>query len=328
MFSLRGYMTQLLICVIFKEKEYTLCAYSIKGGNLVRSFEKTFEVRKKLLTYIRDLSINYQLYYISVFLDSPNQGLAPVDDKGKLSRFGVDTKSVQCVALSNAQAYATKSTIKEYQKLFENYGEVDFIFSPFALLYHCINEKIKIKPKDKKLTLYILRHYSYTVLMICEARKILFGTFSDIKTEEEEAAEAATEPAQTPAPPTPTEEQTPPAAEQAKEEVATEEGLQELGGLIDEKPDDTNLSLNSALDLSNFGTDMDMCTHIFSNMQEFYNNPLYEGAFINELVIFDNSEVNQAVLDYIESEIFLQAKVIQVDTFHLMNELMRKELEI
>lgn len=323
--SLRNYVAQLLICVIFEENKHSVRARNIKNGKVVKSYEKSFDDKKKLLQYVDNLSHNFQLYYISVFCENTSQGLVPVSSQSELGRFGV-AKNVTTLTLLNAQIYTPTSAIKEYQKLFEDYGEVDLIYSPFMLLYHCIS---KTKPQKDKTILYVFRHSIYLALMVCEAKRILFGQFYDINAHNlayEENSQESTD-----------------------EEINFEEPLadgasEELQGLINEDANNKNADNNSdqntsigdttrhiassAMNLSNFGSDMDMCSCIFAGVQEFYQNPLYNGKFIDEVVLFDNAEISQAVLDYIEGEIFIKPKVIKIDTFTLMSELMRKELDL
>lgn len=311
---LRNYVAQLLICVVFEENKHTVRARSTKNGRTVKSYEKSFEDKKKLLQYIDNLSSNFQLYYISVFCESLSQGLVPAG-VSEFSRFGVE-KNVISLSLLNASIYTSKSVIKEYQKLFENYGEVDLIYSPFMLLYHCIN---KTKSFKNKTVLYVFRHSIYLTLMICEAKNVLFGKFYDINTHIDASENAEN-------------------LEHLDEEINFDEPEQdsvvseELESLIKEDSespsDDARELVSSAMNLSHFGSDMNMCSCIFEGVQEFYTNALYKGKFIDELVLFDNAEINQAVLDYVEGEIFIKPQVIKVDTFALMNELMRKELDL
>lgn len=315
---LRNFVAQLLICVVFEENKHTVCAKSTKNGKVVKSYEKSFEDKKKLLQYVDNLSQKFQLYYISVFCESPSQGLVPALNSSELSRFGVE-KNATTLPLLNAQIYTSKSVIKEYQKLFEDYGEVDLIYSPFMLLYHCIDKK---KARKDKTILYVFRHSIYLALMICEANRILFGKFYDINAHSDKEGENLEN------------------LENLDEEINFDEPPQEpiispeLEGLINEDNNDENLSqdsralASSAMNLSHFGSDMDMCSCIFESVQEFYTNPLYNGKFVDELVLFDNAEINQAVLDYIEGEIFIKPEVVKIDTFALMNELMRKELNL
>lgn len=344
---LRNFVAQLLICVVFEENKHSVKARSTKNGKIIKSYEKSFEDRKKLLQYVDTLSQNFQLYYISVFCDNAAQGLAPVSSASELSRFGAP-KNVATLNLLNAQIYTPKSVIKEYQKLFEDYGEVDLIYSPFMLLYHCIG---KTKPPKDKTTLYVFRHSIYLALMVCETKRILFGKFYDVSVQDFEGEDISTEEVSTDTMNEMSDEMN------FDEPLANSEAGKELGALINEdkgaeNSDAPNLGAenekkiapisapppmndantrqiaSSAMNLSNFGSDMDMCACIFKGVQEFYQNPLYNGKFIDELVFFDNTEISQAVLDYIEGEIFIKPKVVKIDTFALMSELMRKELEL
>ena len=104
--------------------------------------------------------------------------------------------------------------------------------------------------------------------------------------------------------------------------------LDKLDNLLDEKLDDLKYSSSLSMDLSDFSQDMQMCSYIFMSLKEFYNNPLYEGNFIDEMIIYDNENISEAVLGYIENEIFLRPQVVHIDTLELMNDLMRKELNI
>lgn len=333
---LRNFVAQLLICVIFEDNKHAVRARSIRGDKVVKTYEKSFEDKKKLLQYVDNLSQNFQIYYISVFCDNATQGLAPVSSASDLSRFGVP-KNVATLSLFNAQIYTPQSVIKEYKKLFENYGEIDLIYSPFMLLYHCIS---KTKPQKDKTTLYVFRHSIYLTLMICETKRILFGKFYDVSAQDFESEEINGEEVND-------------EATSDIDNISFDEPLAdgansaELASLLNEDKEAENSSAknaqistppmndantrqiaSSAMNLSNFGSDMDMCACIFKGVQDFYQNPLYNGKFIDEVVMYDNAKISQAVLDYIEGEIFIKPKVIKIDTFALMNKLMREELEI
>lgn len=321
---LRNFVAQLLICVIFEDNKHAVRARSIRGDKVVKTYEKSFEDKKKLLQYVDNLSQNFQIYYIGAFFDASEQALAPVLGASELGKFGIDSKQTQSLTLLNAQICAPKPSVREYKRLFEDYGELDLLFSPFMLLYHCINTKTKLK-KDKN-TLFVFRHSIYLALMICENKRISFGKFYDLSTQNivnlDEDSISLDEM---------------PDAEVGEEvaglirEDASENAPQNAPANADEAaqnaPDERYIA-NSAMDLSNFGSDMDMCSCIFGGVQEFYTNSLYEAKFIDEVVFFDNSDISQAVLDYIEGEIFIKPEVVKIDTFNLMNELMRKELEI
>ena len=75
---LRNFVAQLLICVIFEDNKHAVRARSIRGDKVVKTYEKSFEDKKKLLQYVDNLSQNFQIYYIGAFFDASEQALAPV----------------------------------------------------------------------------------------------------------------------------------------------------------------------------------------------------------------------------------------------------------
>ena len=331
MFSLREYMLQVLICVLFEDKEYIVHVFDMKGGVVKKTHQKSFEDKKKLLAYIDELSLEHQLYYICLFLESANQGLIPTNNKEKLAKFDLDTKAVQTLSLSNAQIYSSKEEIAAYKELFRACGRLDLIYSPFALLYYCISTKIKHPKKAQNLpiSLYIYKHNAYIALIICEGQKILFGSFTNLNASNESPPSEAEENKEVES----KEEKPQELAQEQNGDTQTDEieetnVAKELDELIDKNTDEVKQEENNEVDLSTFGSYMDMCIYLFSNIEEFYNNPIYNGNFISELIIFDNDEMNDAAMDYIEAEIFLRPSIIQVDTFELMRELMCLELKI
>lgn len=328
--SLRSLVSQLLVCVVFEDAKFAVFARVVKGGKVTKTYEKGFEDKKKLLNYVESLTRNYQIYYTALFLDDVTQGLVPVSEISGFAKFGVDGGAVVNLPLPNAQIYAPKAVIRECKKLFANYGDLDFIFSPFMLLFHCINSKTKLK-KDK-ITLCVYRHSHYVVLMICENKKILFGKFfdislqnkdeesleeldeeiDDIKFDDEPNLEALSE------------------APIKMQRSGANELPPDIAGLVDdesvENPALVGENSASVADLSSFGDDMDMCSCIFGAVQDFYNNPLYAGRFIDEMVLFNEADLSSAVIDYIQGEIFITPELVKIDTFALMSELMQKEL--
>ena len=73
---------------------------------------------------------------------------------------------------------------------------------------------------------------------------------------------------------------------------------------------------------------MSMYRHISLAIKEFYTNPLYEGDFIENVVIFDAMERTSATfLHYLQNELLVKTAVYPVDTLKTMTELMKKELE-
>lgn len=300
-FSLRKYMLQLFICVVLEEKHNILRAHSIKNGKIVQTYEKSFEERERLFDYIQILSKDFQLFYISVFFNSTAQGVVPSLDIKDFAKFGVNAKNVQSISVNNARVYAAKNALSEFMSLFKDCGGLDLIYSPLILLYYHIN---LAKLDENKITLCIYRHISCVGVMILKGKQILFGSFFDISPEENKDLGDD--------------------ESNLKDENYDFQGLEKM---LNEKLDGLNDESTYKANLNDFANDMNMCRYVFSSVQEYYNNPLYKGQFIDELVIFDTENISDAVLDYIEGEIFLKPRVIKVDTLDSMHDLMKKELK-
>ncbi|WP_300702826.1 hypothetical protein [uncultured Campylobacter sp.] len=311
--SFRRYMLHLFVCVIFENKKHIVRAHSMKNNKLIHTYEKTFESEEKLLGYVKTLVNDFQLYYISVFFDRQIQGIVPCVNSKDMSGYGVNPSNVFSINIANARLYSSINSINELKKKFEYCGGLDFAFSPLALLYYCISKEKNI---ENKLRLYIYRHSNCIAVMICKAKDICFGSFFDLSPKE-----SALE----------NKESTTVEKEENKEiEDANIENydLDKLDNLLDGKLDDMQYTSSAKINLGDFSNDMQMCSYIFMSIKEFYNNPLYKGNFIDDIVLYDNENISNAVLSYIESELFLKPKLVQIDTLELMNELMRKELKV
>ncbi|KGI56228.1 hypothetical protein [Campylobacter sp. MIT 97-5078] len=309
-FSLRRYMLQLIVCVVFESKTHIIRAHSIKNKKIINTYEKQFEDKEKLFDYLKNLVKEYQLHYIAVFFNAPTQGLIPTNDTKEFARFGVNAENISCLSLANAQIYTSLANIKECKESFKDYGGLDFIFSPLSLLYYCIKQQA---PR-KGIVLYAYRQTESVAMMVCKEKEILFGSFFDINFQDDATTLSSQEKS---------EENNP------EEDIDIENyDFGNLDNLLDEKLDDLKYSAITKEDLSHFSSDMNMYSYIFSSIQEFYNNPLYKGNFIDEFVIFDNENISAVVLDYIEGEIFIRPQVIQIDTLDLMHKLACKELKI
>ena len=148
--------------------------------------------------------------------------------------------------------------------------------------------------------------------MIVRGKEILFGSFFDLAPEDNEFQAKLSDKDE----------------EDAPSDLNSKDiDLNALDKMLNEKLDDIKYSENND-DLSNFGNDMQMNAFVFKAVNEFYNNELYKGSFIDEMLIFDDENMSQTALDYIEGEIYLKPKLISIDSLDLMNDLMRKELKI
>ena len=221
----------------------------------------------------------------------------------------MNVKNVKLLSINNAELFIASNYLDALCKDFEDFGGLDFTYSPLALLYFLASKQ---NLSADKISLCVYRHSSLIAVMIVRGKEILFGSFFDLAPEDNEFQAKLSDKDE----------------EDAPSDLNSKDiDLNALDKMLNEKLDDIKYSENND-DLSNFGNDMQMNAFVFKAVNEFYNNELYKGSFIDEMLIFDDENMSQTALDYIEGEIYLKPKLISIDSLDLMNDLMRKELKI
>ncbi|EDP6879946.1 TPA: hypothetical protein R1763_000599 [Campylobacter lari] len=316
----RKYILQLLICICYDEKQYIIRCHTWKKSQPVDTFEKSFEDKEKAIEYVKNLSKDFQIYYICTFFTPIAQGVVPSSNFKELSNFGVEANNVKCIPFNNALLYVSNQSLSSYKEDYEAFGGLDLLYSPFSLLYHCIANS----GFEEKIGLYVYRYHDFVAMLICKNEIILFGSyfniasqnydevdfFDDIKEEfdlqiDDESQEEENE--------------------QNYDLKSLEEMSKELDKLEDLDENEEQLPMES---LENFSSDMKMIEYIISSVKEFYHNPLYDNSFLEEIVIFDEESFSATSLDYLENELFIKPKVELIDTLNLMNELVVKDLKL
>ncbi|AJC85843.1 hypothetical protein [Campylobacter sp. RM16704] len=318
----RKYILQLLVCICYDEKQYIIRCHTWKKSQAIDTFEKSFEDKEKAIEYVKNLAKDFQIYYISAFFTPITQGVIPSSNFKDLSKFGVDENNVKCIAFNNSLLYASNTSLHSYQEDYESFGGLDLVYSPFSLLYYCI----KNKGFEKKVGLYVYRYHDFVAMLICKNDSILFGSYFNITSQNYEDDE------------------------NFLDEIKEEYSALDINDEDDEDDNEQNYDLKSleemgqdldklneleeeqeeipAESLETFSSDMKMIEYIISSVKEFYDNPLYENSFLEEILIFDEENFSHTSLDYLENELFIKPKVELVDTLNLMNELMVRDLKL
>ncbi|MBK1971428.1 clan AA aspartic protease [Campylobacter sp. TTU-622] len=309
MFFLKKYLPQLFIAILLKEDKQILKAKIYRNKNLINTQEKTFDDEKKLLEYIKTLSKKYFIYYVGLFLNNQEQGLIP-SLNSNLDKFNVGKMSIKCLPMNNAQIYIATEHIEYFNELFEEYSGIDFLYSPFALLYYHITKR---NLNLEKTTLYIHNYDNFLTLMICKGKDILFGEYkvfekSFIQTNFQNQSNSLNEEL----------------FSKDDQEINIQEKYDSL-----ENENKEDIPQNDHLDfkeLNNFGHDMEICNYIFSSIQKFYNDDKYSNSFIDELIFFSDEEFSLTAFEVIENEIFLEPKFEKINTLDWMITLMQEEI--
>ncbi|WP_276883058.1 clan AA aspartic protease [Campylobacter cuniculorum] len=315
---LKKFIPRLFISVILREKKNSLRTATYLNGKFTNIVEKSFEDPHRLFAYIKNSQKKYFYYYTSLFLNSEEQWLVPSLDSNEFENFITTKVSVKSIVLNNARLYTATEHIEHFTELFEDNGGLDFLFSPLALLYYCIQKE---NLERDKISLCVYKNSNNLALIACKGQEILIGEFKlfekDIgleldgfESQNEEIINETTE-------------------EQVEQEDELENFNENFGEEFKDKLDLSNQEQKAEFDeFSNFSDDMEFCNYIISSIEKFYKDTRYAGDFIDKLLIFTNEDITQSALEFLENEILLTPQVKSLNTLDLMIELMQKELRI
>ena len=137
---LESFLPKLFITLIPSAKGVHLSAELRKNGKQIRRYdEQIVEGSEALEKRVRKLEQESSLAYVALLETASSQGLLS-DCRGSEA---IDMSSVDKICVENRWGiYISKDDLFERQKMYKNVG-LDFLFSPFSLLYSFYEQKIK-----------------------------------------------------------------------------------------------------------------------------------------------------------------------------------------
>lgn len=332
-FSIRKLFSNLFLSAVIEGNECVFYGQVFRNGKLIKTINAKFtdisidSVDEKVLKYIEEQEKTYFGVYVSLFFNDDSQGALPTANFDEYKKFNINTQNLTSLVMQDSWSiYANLNAIRRYKNLFGQ-GSVDLIYSPIALLFHELLKR-GISPKT---TLYLYIHSHSFALAIFKDKQMKLSTFLNMSDAEEGNEEI----------------------ESLKEEditdidnliVKEEDGATALDDfkslddfLSDDKPkefEDLNYELNMPTSsnveksVAIFGRDMKMFDYIAKAMKEFYENPIYSGDFIEQIIVFENTKTSATFLQYLQSELFVETSSYPINTNHIMNEIMQEEITL
>lgn len=337
----------LFVAVVLSESECVLRCKVIQDGSVKKTFTKTFSLSgstdaldKNVENYLIALQEEYAFVYVAFLLGVMGQGAFEGTGKSAFIKHSVDMNNVHYVVLNNQwMSYASYIEIKWAKNLFAEVG-LDLLYSPFIILNDfVISQKLKNKP-----TCYLLNCQDFFVLVIMEDKKLHFGAF--FRTQSDNTFTQTSE-------------------VNDWESETQEEGISNLGELPElmeeEDEDESNLGDFAALgdaddfqsvdsfsdvdevktlghfkgidnvreedtSLELYGRDLLVYKYLKSSLEEYYHNPLYSSAFIEEIIIFDGYEVSSDLIHQLEDELMMDVEIHKVDVSDRLCDIAIKEI--
>ena len=256
--------------------------------------------------------------------------------KNQFSHFGVNEKESKVIKISGAFVTMLKDDIIRYQRTFRNAKGLDFLFSPFILLFFKSKSFIGDNPK-----LFVLQETETLATFIATRKAILYGSFLSMNT-----GESVTN-VTTSLPPSLSD-----ASDVLVATTSTSQGIDdlntELGGIDEELADFDNfnfdniggdsgetISGNSAESeesgamesLQDLGRSTSIINLLQATLKDFYHNSLYEGDFVEEIVLFDCYGISSQAVDNIRSNLMIDLSIVATDLAQEITNLIQIELD-
>ena len=333
---LEALYNKVIVNIVLKRSSCDVYIELYSKTKIVDSSMKTFTtttLTSEVLEFIASYTKESPYSYVAVLDISPDQGAIPTCTKNQLSLYK-DLASYEYKCFNEKWVYFTlKNDLYETEKFYKEIG-VDFIFSPFVVLYNFFEDKVK-----SHIALYILVQDSYISLSIFENSQLLYAEHLDMETSTDD---------------------------EMLSQVMDDEDI-DLGESSGIDLDDVDV-IEDMEDLDDFGDieDLDSLEEIdeFSDSQDieeefyeaaepiiesndeefnedyqrfsliqtslghYYNSSDYESQFIENIYIADGVGVSSDLKRYLEEETFLNVYIRHLDIPMEICALAKEELEV
>jgi hypothetical protein len=155
-----------------------------KHGRTLKKSLHTFDtptLGEEALSCIAEAASQSPLHYIAVLDTLPSQGAVPTCSAQEFPRYA-DTTSCQTRCLEGDwSVFASDESLYQIRESYEATG-LDFIFSPFSLLYNYFASSVAAEP-----ALYLLLGETFVAAAVFKEKRLLFGEYDTISGDDEPA---------------------------------------------------------------------------------------------------------------------------------------------
>jgi len=314
--------SNIFIAIVSEKNDYVLRYIVVKNGNITDTDEKKFPMDEErrlssdIKEFLLSLKKGYKFIYTSYLLDSLGQGCIPTCSEEKMDNFNIDKNNIVKTCIDGKwMVYASKTDIKWIKNIFAEI-DLDFIFSPYVLLNNFINKQ---KNCNKKTLHFLYMENSITIL-IFDKERLIFNAFFKIPYKEFDFEDDD-------------EELKPENSDKITEGIELDniesedeefEGFVDITRLDDDDDDlrDEEDILSSAKedvetstleDLELYGREMIIFKYLHSAIEEYYNNEDYESEFLEDIIIYNDSNISNDIINMIENDLFLNVEIHTID---------------
>lgn len=298
--------------IISIDLNLSMCKILIDYHNTNKKEEKVFKTINgdmpiEAIKYIRKIKSKYPFTYISSMVKIPNQGLLLGNKIDVFNKFDINPKTILAMLINKSWfIYVDKIGIQQEKSKFNKIYGIDFLFSPFVIIY----ERIKKQLEDIN-KLYILQGKYTCTLLIANKNAIYFGRHVVIEDgffEEKEITNS----------------------NEQKNEIEFN-ALNDIDEniIIKDFDDKSNININDAVsNLSDLNIANNITLTIKNVLNDFYNDTRYKSDFIEELLILDGYGISDNIISQLKKHIMLDVRLLQIDFCEEILKLSKLELKL
>lgn len=314
----RSLFSNVFIAINIDDSSCHIRILRTKKDRVIEEIERDFDIVDGLLPvvavrFIERYKKHYPFCYVGVIAKTYNQNVFQVRKIKEINKLGVDIKEYKALKLGDWGVCIKKNEIDEIQNFFKKVRGVDYIFSPFALMYQGISAKL-----DSVLRLYVLQEKSNIALFIANSSNVYFGGYFMVESDmDKEKNSTSFSP-----------------IVMKKEEV---DPLDEFEDLDFDFIQDMDTEIRFDAREENFQevsqavnelTKAAVIAGIIQNaLAEFYSNDYYEERFVEEIVFLDNVNMMEEALKHIEQVMLLPVSRWQINLYEELLEMIRREFK-
>jgi hypothetical protein len=309
--------TKVFINIIVENSSTIVYIETCSRDNVINSIEKSFDttsINAKMYDFIKSCIKQSPFFYISVLDNSPLQGAIPTSVSSEMNKYA-DMSSVKYIALKEWAVYTPEYDINAVKHDYRSIG-VDFIFSPFLIMFKFFKDKI-----ESTLSMFVLVEDNCLSLSVFDNSKLLYGEYIDMQHQKDDDLLMDSS---------------------LDEEISLELDSIDLDEIdidsdIDSLDDFANIEdLDISADIDEFSEaqDIEEIIHahdernissdgfnedyqrfslIQSSLNSFYKDDKYESKFIENIYIADSIGVSSDLKGYLEEEMFLNVYVRKIN---------------
>ena len=306
---LRGLFATALASVHLDMRDCRILLRFLKGGVVSSEEIKTFRCAPNKLPieaayYLSKVRKRHPFTYVATISHSLHQGA--------VEGTGGETGMQRIIIGKKWSVFISKNAISDDLDNFYRATSLDFLYSPFLMLYQSIRSRL-----DGTKRLYVLLQQATVALFIMDSSRLYFSAIQSLESSTQASSPAGLESAL---------DSTTDSTQ--NEEIGQLSDLDNVGeqkDFIEANEESQSTLENQKRELEDFARVATATTILKESINAFYNNHS-DSDFIAEIVVIDGTSMVQKAAEYLRNNLMIDTQILEVDMCQLIAEIAQHDL--